>query len=61
MKPGEPTIPADDGAKAEGLTNVGAEDIPELVEAGVKPVPCTKTLDGGGEDDGDIDGDRDPE
>ena len=60
MKPGDPTNPADDGARADGLTSVGAEDIPELVEV-VKPVPCTKTPDSGGEDVGEIDGDRDPE
>ena len=57
MKPGDPTMPLD-GAKADGLTNVGAEDIPEL--PCVKPVPCTKTV-GGGEDVGDIEGERDPE
>jgi hypothetical protein len=60
VKPGDPTIPAVVGAKAEGLTNVGAEEIPEITAA-LTPVPCTKTLVGVGDDVGDIDGDKDPE
>lgn len=44
------------GARAEGLTKVGAEEI-----AGPTPVPCPKTPVGVGDDVGDIDGDKDPE
>lgn len=55
MKPGDPTSPVADGAKAEGRTKVGAE-----LADGLRPVRCTRTPVGVGDDVGDTDGDKDP-
>lgn len=55
VKPGDPTNPVADGARAEGRTKVGAE-----LADGLIAVRGTSTPVGVGDDVGDTDGDKDP-